>query len=69
MSRLRKCDRCDEVYEQYVGGNTVAIAEFNLNDEQLGAEEYYDLCPKCKKEFDAWLNTFNKVIAFPSNTL
>jgi len=58
--RVRRCDRCGEVYDNYVGNNTVGRCEFNMDDEQTNTEEYFDLCPKCNKELESWLNAHKK---------
>ena len=58
--RIRRCDRCGEVYDSYNDHNTLGITEFNMNDEQIGGEDYTDLCPKCMTEFKTWLDAHKK---------
>lgn len=56
MSRIRRCDRCHEVYNPYENGfNTVGTSTYNMDEEQIDVHQNYDLCPKCKAEFLAWL--------------
>lgn len=60
MSRVRKCDRCGAVYAQYETGefNAIGTVMFNIDDEEIASGAYVDLCPKCKCEFESWLNTY-----------
>ncbi len=64
MSRIRKCDRCSETYEPYTARfNSVGISTFNMDNELEDVSTDFDLCPKCAKEFESWLNAYGKVIA------
>lgn len=54
--RIRKCDRCSETYTPYVESfNSVGISTFNIDDEEISTGQFFDLCPKCRDEFKAWL--------------
>ena len=54
--RIRKCDRCGDTYKPYENSfNTVGNMTFNMDEEELGTTVCYDMCPKCKDEFTAWL--------------
>ena len=55
MSRIRKCDRCNETYEPYEAGfNSVGTTTYDMDNDMIGTSTDYDLCPKCKSEFKAW---------------
>ena len=61
MARIRKCDRCGEVYKPYEDkANTIGTMTFDMNDEALDLGFNYDLCPKCMSEFEAWLHAHKK---------
>lgn len=63
--RIRKCDRCNEVYEPYEDTfNSVGISTFNIEDEEKGNGVYYDLCPKCQAELLAWLTAHGTKIDY-----
>lgn len=54
--RIRKCDRCGETYEPYeIDFNTVSTYTFNIDEEEIGSSNCYDLCMKCRDEFKCWL--------------
>lgn len=55
--RIRKCDRCGETYTPYENDfNTVGTYTFNIDEEEIGTSNCYDLCPRCREEFKSWLN-------------
>ena len=56
MGRVRICDRCNKYYQPYDNSeNAIGLAAFNIENEQLGSAQYYDLCPECLEEFRSWL--------------
>ena len=55
MARVRRCDRCGKYYEPYQNeNNAIGTVTFNMDDEEIGTEEYKDLCPDCMDEFTNW---------------
>lgn len=54
---LRKCDRCGELYENYLGdGGPRGIATIvweNFTD--YGIYDTYDLCDECVKDFKTFM--------------
>lgn len=55
MGRARVCDRCNKYYPHYNDENTIGVTSFNLNNEAVSTEQYYDLCPECLEAFRGWL--------------
>lgn len=55
MARARVCDRCGKYYPHYNDENTIGVTSFNIDNEAVSAEQYYDLCPECQEEFRDWL--------------
>lgn len=60
MARIRECDRCKCCYDNYTNDyNSVGTAVYNMDNESVGNTVFYDLCPKCQREFKSWLFEFS----------
>ena len=59
MALAKKCDRCGKLYEFY-GTNSKSNAIIPAYIDRTGfiATKFsaWDLCPKCKEDFEMWLN-------------
>lgn len=59
MAKIRKCDRCGVSYHPFIEDNkhfnTVGLTNFDLEDNQMQSEQYFDLCPQCSEQLVDWL--------------
>lgn len=72
--RVRKCDRCNKVYETYLGKdghtfNTIGTNAYDIDNDRMFAGNEYDLCPTCQQEFVEWFNAVDgKLIGTPKES-
>lgn len=59
MTDAKICDRCAEFYIH--PGTIEQIQTYDKSDMKLGWIKY-DLCPKCSKQFQKWINNNGTVI-------